>query len=620
MANNYNLQYYDVNGILHELGIQKVGLIGTPIEINGYCELKASSVKTADSIYKGLGLEINLQADTTQTFSEFFESDERTYKVTYEIDGVIEFVGWIEPDGYYESFVESVWFINITCVDGLSYLENLSYVQSNGLIWTGRQKALDIIINCLDRLELNLYINTSIQIHYTGLSTGLNVLDNIYINSERYYRDDGETIMSCSDVLKDLLQIFGASIVQRKGEWFIYKINSLFLSRTQTFHHYQPDGTPETQEIVPLGIEIGSEVNDFPHFHCNENQKIGLRKAGKKLRIYYKYGFLIDLIPNPDLVSDGIGGMPGWTILQPTIVNVDGVDATLEVLADNDTTLDALEINPLVDVQQGDTLKLSIDSRTRNYWFSRQHYTIILEPTGGGTDWHLNLALEWTEGGTPEKIPFDIFDTLTTTEINFPPAPVDGDIKIIIVRQALNLGTPSPIADWDILFYRIALTVSNQNVDGLKGEVWNFENEDIVTSKIRENIEIFNGDSESDIFYGNIYKTDQDTNTSIWCRIVNGVSQAEDLPIIHLLGEDLMRLVQGNSRVFEGDFKGYVPYFSIIEIDGLDGYFTFLEYSHDSRNDIVKAKMIRFYGDDIANLDVETYLDYGNTVKPTIVG
>lgn len=616
MAVKYIIKYNDVEGVEHRCNISNDDFTGDATYISGYCDLKAGSVDDVDALFRGRGLELNLQADTSQTFSEFFTSNERTYQVEYKRDGVVRFRGWIEPEGYYESFITTTWFIKVNCLDGLSYLKNLSYVQSNGLIWTGKQSGLEIILNCLERTNLYLDVYTNIDIYYTGLSNSVDVLDNIYFNSERFYKDDAQgdndgTIMSCEEVLKDVLQLFGASIIQWRGVWVIYKINQLFTSQIVNVHRYSWNGTVKgTATLINSRlVEIGSDINDFEIFHCNSNQSIGLEKATAIMRIYYKYGLLRTVNTNSDLAHNGVD-IPGWTINDSSAINLVYGSGNVEVL-------DTFNIPPAIALTNTDGIVLSqgqslaatfiiqsFDTPTPNSSLFR--YAISYVPDDDPTETYWQTSSEgWSDEMEALGVWVNTYD-YQTINVESSSLLSDGTAYIHIL-EAYN---------GSVIMDSIALTLGDKNTDQPEGEAWTFENEDITSSKAKENIEVFNGDNEDEFYIGTIYKNDQNTKTSTWTR-KNG---SEDLPIIHLLGDDLMRLRQDNQLIFTGDVKGYVDYFSILDIDGFDGLFSIIEYNYDSRQDITSLKLKRFYGDAITNLDVEKTLDYGNTVKPTIKG
>jgi len=103
------------------------------------------------------------EANQALTFDEFVLADEFTYKTELLKNGVVIFEGYIKPDGIQQSYVNDEWLINIESTDGLGALKDLSFVQANGLHFTGKMSFYDIIKGCLDRTHLSMDINTSIE-------------------------------------------------------------------------------------------------------------------------------------------------------------------------------------------------------------------------------------------------------------------------------------------------------------------------------------------------------------------------------------------------------------------------------------------------------------------------
>jgi len=608
----YELTHYDDKNNENVVEIYDQSYLGhLPTEIEGYAVLKSGKVESVSSLFKGTGLELNIQANAGRKFEEFFTSNERTFKVVYKRNGDTLFVGWVEPEGYYESFTAETWFIQVNCLDGLSYLENLSYVQPNGLIWSGRQTGLEIIVNALERTNLELDVFTSIDTFYTGADENEDILGNIYFNADRFYKDDDETIMSCEEVLKDLLQIFGASIIQYNGKWLIYKINQLYVSQSPVFWMYDYQGIIKLGQKYTPGLilrALGSQINNFPLFHCNENQQIGLEKGIGALRIYYKYGLYQEQIKNPYLVNTG-GTPEHWELLKPASYSTTGPNFYQPIISSGsgDAVLGTLAG---IDITQGQSVKIFVWAIAPT---SSTAMRMSLVVSDGSNDYSVNNDLDWIVGGSEY-----FFEDLSVTypgippDANkftyiMPPSPIDG-----ILKFRFNEGTNSYKP------YQITIELNAETTNPVQGQVWTFENEDITTSKIAENIEVFNGDAETDFYIGNIYKADADERTSTWIR----KGGSEDLPIIELLGQDLMRLQQENALLFEGDVKGFVDYFSIVQIDGFDGLFTIMGYNYQAKEDITNLQLKRFFGDPITNLDIgdSPVNDYGNTVKPTIKG
>ena len=214
----YYFEYYDTENVLNKCTIQKFNALPLAAEeINGYVSYNLSEVDDVDESIRGSGLTLSLEASTTRTLSVLNSNVDKYWLVNYLRDGVLKFQGWLITDGIYEDFVADKWIIDLDVTDGLSYLTDLSYVDSDGLQFSGKQTQLEIISNCLSRIGIDQNINTNIDIYYTGLSTSLDILDNVNYNVDRFIKDDEETIMSCEEVLRDILEPYNAQIVS--WEW-----------------------------------------------------------------------------------------------------------------------------------------------------------------------------------------------------------------------------------------------------------------------------------------------------------------------------------------------------------------------------------------------------------------
>ena len=94
------------------------------------------------------------------------------------------FYGWLSPEGLIESFVDEKWIISLDCTDGLGFLNNLSYVDNlTGLPFSGKQSALEILVNCLKRTNLEQNIYSKINIYHENMLLADNVLEKTYFNA-----------------------------------------------------------------------------------------------------------------------------------------------------------------------------------------------------------------------------------------------------------------------------------------------------------------------------------------------------------------------------------------------------------------------------------------------------
>ena len=318
----YFIQYK--NKVNHDyfLGIYGRNFQGTATEVHGKVKIEKGSIKDHLDSIRGTGLSIDLEADIDLTFEDLYTDNEQDYMVRFFRDGKVIFVGYLKPDGIFQSFTRNKWVISLDCVDGLGALENLSFVKDNGLQFTeGRLTALEIIYYCLRRTGILLPINTSINIYYEGLTLTdeLDILANIKMNSDRFIKVDDNTIMSCEEVLKSVLDIFCACITQEDGEWYIFRPNELYFNQIVKFKRYDLENNYVNLVTKNLSKTIGSQIDNFYPHHSGGNQVIKINGGISAFRLGYKYGYIANLInnnnfkrTNTDFIEWEENSLVGW--------------------------------------------------------------------------------------------------------------------------------------------------------------------------------------------------------------------------------------------------------------------------------------------------------------------
>jgi hypothetical protein len=621
MPQKYYISYNDLEDVNHYFEIYDDNFVGKTSRVDGTVFLDYAGTDDLLEPIKGCGLRVELEADSVLTFSDIYTEEEKSFQVIYSRDSVVKFKGWLNPEGWYEDFVSDKWKVSFDCVDGLGFLDGLSYVDESGMYYVGKQSELAIISNCLLRTGLQQNINTSVNIVYTGLSTSLDVLANTYLNANRFFKDDKDTIMSSEEVLKSVLDMYGACITNYNGEWFIHKPNELFNSGTVDYFRYDYLGValaPATAS-VDTSFALGSHVNAFYPHHCNANQSIANARSLGAYRINYKYGLVQELVENPYLIWDA-SALPGWTINSATNLAepTDSVGAELTF----DATPSVLNLtNDFVTLSQDDDITYIIkyklisgtfDEVPDEYRWGQFHYKIILNASG--TLWYLKSDQTWTNVDTlrSESIAgLNYVKTLTNGSVD--PLPASGDLYIEIYTP-----TQVGLSDGVILLSETSIAPDEKDGDNniIEGEFHTFQREDKPSSKVSDVEEVYNGDNPSGIYIGTIYKADQSTPTSTW----NRVGVVEEKPLLQLMGEETLRANANTSRVFSGDVYGYFDYLSRVTIDGLTGIFIPIEYSYDTKNNVISATFKQLYGAELTDINYEVTLDYGKTVKPTIKG
>ena len=568
------------DNITHRVEISDATFTGNSTQVFGSCSLDYSETKDTLEPVRGSGLQIDLEADSDLTFYDLYSEEERTFSVVYTRASETLFNGWLSPEGIFESLVSDKWIISLDCTDGLGFLANLSYVEdATGVNFVGKQSLLEIVSNCLKRTKTPQNILTSIDIYYSGLSQILDPFANVYFNADRFIKDDkNTTIMNCEEVLKSVLEPFGAVLTSYKGEWLVYKPNLLVNSSSQTFFAYNSLGialgTPS--RTIDFAFALGSQRDAYYPHHASGNQQKTIKSSIGAYRINYKYGLVKGLIDIEDFTLSGSSS--GF------------LSTTKLISAETRLTLNVNTISEFLN----------------NEGFSSD---VVLKITNGvdikyydGTDWVVafsKMALQ---------INGNFVGEITRT-------PFLGDISISI--PGINT-YPNYLNETGEVYVDFSIDIIPAGTDQEKeGENHTFQRTLKPSSKIKDVKKVFNGDDESDIYVGTIYKADEITTTSTWTRY--GASETK--PILRIMGEERMKMYSKPLQVYKGDVYGYFNYLSLVTINGLTGKFMPTTYSYNALSNITALELTEVLNTDIlSDVLYELTFDYGNVVEPTIKG
>jgi hypothetical protein len=623
-----NLKYYLIFDD-YTLNIYKSNYLGSASEIYGTFTLSKSGVDTILTPIRGTGLNLSLEANQGLTFDEFILEDEFTYKTELLKGSQTIFEGYIKPDGCQQSYVNDQWLVNIESVDGLGLLKDLSFVQSNGLRFTGKISVYDVIKGCLDRTRLSMTINTSINIEYLDYS-GTNILKDIYVRSERFVKDqDDSVLMDCNEVLTSMLNMFSGVITQQHGQWWIYRPNDLVLNGYTTFIN-QDTNTTFTKN---LNAVLGSQINNFYPHHCDANQQIEVKGAISAYRINYEYGFTDGFFTNSNLNHNADVVFENWTtnpdlpiyidnpifpytpILAFEIINepVIGQGLQMRSLKNVVGTVDVLTADSFIAVAgQVLTLRAKVSAQNVTHLFKFQIKT--------SDGYYLTQQNQWVLDDTKFVSVVcrtsKYLESFLTYELLMPPIVNDCDvtISICVPVRLTTFGDPDRIGISKVTYIQV---LDNEiQKAGIKGEFHTVSRKLPPSSITKENQKVFNGDG-GEILIGSIYKADQEQLTSLWSR----KDKFEQLPLLGISAMDDLRIQSNPIKVFSGSIFGEIPYMSVINIDNIDGLFMPIEYSYDYKSNKSNVKLLQFYNVDLGDIDYTISPNYGNnTIKPTIKG
>lgn len=629
----YLVEWTDSESVLYSVRIYKKGYTGTSIPVSGYGVLKYGSIKQNLEAIRGNGLDLSLDATMDLTLEDLYTEEENSFAVKMYRKNKLLFDGFLKPDGVFQSFVQDQWILNLSCVDGLGLLKDLAFVQSTGLHWTGKQKAIDIIYNCLARTGLQMNLNTSVNIYYEGLtpSDELDPFTQIYLSVDRFIKDDNDTIMDCNEVLSSVLNLFNAVICQIEGEWYIYRPNEIYENPIVKFRKYsETDNTFIKLNTKNLEFNLGSQINNFYPHHSGGNQQIEIKGSVSAARINYKYGYLKSISSNKNLHHIGFN-YENWTIIDQSLIILNPLknDGLLSSPIDGDNA----NIYPPVPIIQSELINLDLGTilnirlKANKTSLEEEFYdpfteTFSLKPfvltfkiifdATTGTDYTLKKFgndYSWDNG--QNLVQLGMVDVLDYT-IPLPPLPGDGNVSII-VYQAEKFGYET-YTNYELTMVDfINMSTSNAKT-GAIGEFHTVQRQNRPSSISTETTKIYNGDSSTIIYEGAVLKSNNTIPTSVWFRR----GKTESKPILQIAGEDKLRLQQKPQKLFTGDVYGFLPYLSVITIDNLEGKFLPIEWSFDAKMNITSIKLLQFFGEELNDIDYKYTLDYGKTVKATI--
>lgn len=623
MALKYFIQYQDTQNVEYLCNISSDSFTGVAEQIGGYAVIERPEIEEIYSVVRGSGLQLNLEADSNLTLEDLYSENEKEYRVELYRSGSIIFRGYIDPSGLFEDLVNDKWEIQLRCVDGLGLLESLSYVDDNGAPFNGKENDLTVIYNCLRRTGLlqedgsEMFIESSINTIYTFVENNLGALSNVNSNQERFYKDDGETIMSCKEVLESTLLKYGGAITQSQGKWKIFSFYEL-LGGVRSFYSYQ--GTVNQgslQTDYPIQI-IGSDINGADIIWCNENQRKEIMPSVGAVRVNYKYGFVKSIIDNPNFTNDGIT-IPSWNILNSSLIEL-GSDGVYILIESNQSNADVIESNA-VSLNENDELEINLQYNIQDSTSAQKkiEFKFQLQITGGGSTYYYSQSGNWTTSvRTLEFVNGFGLNGFFSNTFTTPPIPVDGDLKIVLKQSTIVEDVSGLERFLDVEITEVSASPSGDQ--SIQGENHTYQIESNST-RVEDVIEISVGDNFSDVYLGALYKQDKDTNTDFWQTIYTPNDIVGNQPILQILAEYIALHKRQPLYSVTGDAFGYFEYLQIFEFPLIpDRKFMITAYNFNTKTNIGSYSFVELKVGSTFGLTYEYSLDYGNVVRPTIKG
>jgi len=231
-------------------------------------------------------------------------------------------------------------------------------------------------------------------------------------------------------------------------------------------------------------------------------------------------------------------------------------------------------------------------------------YYLDYAPKNDQTPIEDTLNATWSTDSSKFFI-FNLFDKVGELTIQLPKIIIDSNLTVGIVLCA-NLGANSTtlIKSLDI--------IPTQNENVIEGEFHTVERGNRVSSIVKETQTVYNGDNAGTVYLGAIYDENQ-LPTALWSR----KNSSDKFPILRIAAEEELRILQRPTKIFRGDFYGYIPYLSFININNI-GSFMPIEWSYNTATNVTSCKQLELFVAEINDIVYSQTFDYGETVKPTI--
>jgi hypothetical protein len=191
---------------------------------------------------------VNFLATTVDQFKDIAVSDEKKYIVRRSklINSVYQtqWTGFVTPSSYSDVLYNPPYAVSISANDRLGDLKGLKFLfgaNDSGNFAKGNISQLSIIHICLQKLSMgfgyriacNIFAENHTTIDDTPLAQTL-------VNVDTYLNDDGTDVAFCDEVIKDILEIYGATLFSWEGYWYVVRQEE-WLNETINYVQYNSD-------------------------------------------------------------------------------------------------------------------------------------------------------------------------------------------------------------------------------------------------------------------------------------------------------------------------------------------------------------------------------------------
>jgi len=446
----YYHSYCAPNGAICRISILEKDYVGASTEIDGQeVPILINYESTEDfkfSPIRASSAEVLMVFDTRLgvDFEEFWTADERQFQVKHLISGVIDWIGFVIPNGFSYELRGGKYYASIQCSDGLSTLQSINFWNENTLKPYGTEDLtynngfefpfILVLTEILRKLDLEINVWACIDSYEktmtkTGDTRNADPLATAYVNVKTYiddtdrkelpyWRDDSK-VWNSEEVLINLCYLFGAKVYQQGGVWRIKSINAdVDYGSGATQRYWRKYNT--------LAVYLGYEtINSLKVIGCDDmidnDHTMYMGDVYKAFRMNYEYQFVRDGDSPIQLLTNGnfatfdnvlkysaplgweripfstypMAKLRGVTVNEEGVPFSQGIEFGLQKAGLEDTTYDqmatygnGLRHQNIINVNKGDKLFFEVwnkhkPARDDNKIYFFVLYKVILKQTDG---------------------------------------------------------------------------------------------------------------------------------------------------------------------------------------------------------------------------------------------
>lgn len=241
------------------------------------------------------------------TAEDFYITSDTQFKVKIYINNVLEWAGWLDNNIITEPFLDTTNEIELSGNDGLSLLKTKKLVDSvEQQIWN-KISISNLLAVALYHTKLELNYSTFINLYPTGsfirmANTQLNDIFNfVFVYSHGFLKGPRD-FDDCYEVLSKIMQSFGCTLFQARGQWYIIQTNDRIANVL--------DGTNRDYTGLNLSVSLNQSfkidigLNEITKL-INADALISMEKSFKEVALKYKFERPPIFFRNWDLL-DGI--------------------------------------------------------------------------------------------------------------------------------------------------------------------------------------------------------------------------------------------------------------------------------------------------------------------------